>query len=155
MNRFGYGAKLLAASVVWGCLASASAGVYKWTDADGRVHFGDRPPSSAAAEPIAVVPPTSLGSGHTGGSSTDGIRSLADQLEQERLAREQNQAEQSRIEMDAREICQRLAARLKHMDSISVFYRLNAQGERVFLSDAEGDALREKARQRYSDQCGA
>ncbi len=155
MIRFGYGAKFVIAALAWACLAPASAGVYKWTDADGRVHFGDRPPTSVEAEPIAVVPPTSLGSGGAGPGASERLRSMADRLEQERLAREQTLAEQSRIEMQAQESCQKLAARLRHMDSISVFYRLNVQGEREFLSDAEGDALRERMRTRYSDQCGA
>ena len=28
--------------------------VYKWTDADGRVYFGDRPPEGAAVQEIAI-----------------------------------------------------------------------------------------------------
>lgn len=34
--------------------ALASAQIYRWTDADGRVHFGQRPP--AGAEQIEVRP---------------------------------------------------------------------------------------------------
>jgi len=33
---------------------TAAAGVYKWTDAEGRVHFGDRPPAGAASETVAI-----------------------------------------------------------------------------------------------------
>ncbi|MDX1754578.1 MAG: DUF4124 domain-containing protein [Marinobacter sp.] len=157
MNCCGYGAKVVAVLLVWGSAVLVHAGVYKWTDADGRVHFGDRPPASAEAEPIAVVPPASLGSDDSARNpgQSDRIRSFADRLEQERLVREQNRAEQHRIETKAQESCQRLAARLHHMDSISVFYRLDERGERVFLSDAEGDAYRVRMRQRYNDQCGA
>jgi len=34
--------------------AGARADVYRWTDAQGRVHFGDRPPAGAASEPVEV-----------------------------------------------------------------------------------------------------
>jgi glutaredoxin len=43
--------------VVIGAVCSSAAfasGVYKWTDADGRVHFGDRPPADAAAEEVKI-----------------------------------------------------------------------------------------------------
>jgi glutaredoxin-like YruB-family protein len=43
---------LLALFVVAG--GAAAAGVYKWTDAEGRVHFGDRPPTGAASETVAI-----------------------------------------------------------------------------------------------------
>lgn len=31
-------------------------GVYQWKDAQGKVHFGDNPPKSAASEKVAVTP---------------------------------------------------------------------------------------------------
>lgn len=34
--------------------AAFATGVYKWTDADGRVHFGDRPPEGAAAQEVKI-----------------------------------------------------------------------------------------------------
>lgn len=34
----------------------ASAGVYRWTDANGKVHFGDRPPAEAKTEQVNITP---------------------------------------------------------------------------------------------------
>ncbi len=34
--------------------ATPAAGVYKWTDADGRTHFGDRPPEEVVAQEIKI-----------------------------------------------------------------------------------------------------
>ncbi len=34
--------------------AAPAAGVYKWTDADGRTHFGDRPPEEVVAQEIKI-----------------------------------------------------------------------------------------------------
>jgi glutaredoxin len=34
--------------------ATPAAGVYKWTDADGRTQFGDRPPEDVAAQEINI-----------------------------------------------------------------------------------------------------
>jgi glutaredoxin len=35
---------------------AVAAGIHKWTDADGNVHFGDRPPWDAASEVVSVRP---------------------------------------------------------------------------------------------------
>ena len=45
------------------CLAVFAASalaqpVYKWTDAQGVVHYGDRPPADAATEEVPIEPPT-------------------------------------------------------------------------------------------------
>jgi len=34
--------------------AALAAGVYKWTDADGRAHFGDRPPEDIAVQEVKI-----------------------------------------------------------------------------------------------------
>ncbi len=44
------------------CVTLTSApvlgGVYKWTDTDGTVHFGDRPPADAGTESVDIRPNT-------------------------------------------------------------------------------------------------
>ncbi len=43
---------LLLACVLW--MPAAAEPLYRWVDASGRVHFGDRPPATAAARPVQV-----------------------------------------------------------------------------------------------------
>jgi predicted secreted Zn-dependent protease len=38
-------------------ISNAAAQVYKWTDEAGHVHYGDHPPESSAAKPMASVEP--------------------------------------------------------------------------------------------------
>ena len=50
-------------SIAFACLALFAASalaqpVYKWTDAQGVVHYGDRPPADAATEEVPIEPPT-------------------------------------------------------------------------------------------------
>ncbi|MCP5149856.1 MAG: glutaredoxin family protein [Chromatiales bacterium] len=45
------------AVVLWAsCAAPSAAEIHKWTDALGRVHFGDRPPRDVNAEVVTVRP---------------------------------------------------------------------------------------------------
>lgn len=53
--------------------AAFAADVYKWTDADGRVHFGDRPPAGLSIQEIRIRSfdgPAEV-TGGTGGSIVD------------------------------------------------------------------------------------
>lgn len=140
------------------------AGVYKWVDENGRVHFGDRPPGQGNSETVTIRPaPRTTPSASTDSASpaanpvasADRIRSYADQLQEERLAREEARAEQQQADAERRAACQQLAARIRNMERISVFYNLDESGEREYLSDAEGDAHRERIRQRYARHCDA
>ena len=43
---------------------STNAGVYKWVDANGQTHFGDRPPAQAASSEVTVkAAPASVDAG--------------------------------------------------------------------------------------------
>ena len=46
---------LIALMLVLALVASATE-IHQWKDADGNIHFGDRPPASAAAEIVTVKP---------------------------------------------------------------------------------------------------
>ena len=50
---------LFTALIVWSGMASAV--VYKWIDAQGKVHYGDRPPDGVQAEVVEFSAPTSRG----------------------------------------------------------------------------------------------
>lgn len=43
------------------CLAaSAEAGVYKWTDANGKVHYSDQPPPAAEVQKVPIRKPEGI-----------------------------------------------------------------------------------------------
>jgi hypothetical protein len=46
-------------------VADGQAQVYKWVDASGRVHYGDRPPEAAKVEQIRMPPPAPASASRT------------------------------------------------------------------------------------------
>lgn len=48
---------VLAALLALGSACALAQPVFKWTDAQGLVHYGDAPPSNAAVEQVAIEPP--------------------------------------------------------------------------------------------------
>jgi hypothetical protein len=71
----------------WLLATATQAQVYKWMDAAGQVHYGDRPPAQVPTEQLEVVPPPA-------DSAATGLRSGERQLlqtittEERRLTRE-------------------------------------------------------------------
>ncbi len=54
------GTAVLLAATAFASAASATE-IYRWVDADGTVHFGDRPPADHPVQQIQVLPPTGAG----------------------------------------------------------------------------------------------
>ena len=133
--------------------ASLNAGVYRWVDAEGRTHFGDRPPAQIASTEL-VTKSDSPGPDSTDRNRQQKINAFLEQKKKEREAQQaaSAKADQQAVKLAAR--CRKLNARLKYMDSISTFYNLNDQGERVFVSESENKQIRERFQNKVQGICG-
>lgn len=71
----------------WLLATATQAQVYKWTDAAGQVHYGDRPPAQVPTEQIEIIPPPA---DSTAAGLRPGERQLLQTIttEERRLARE-------------------------------------------------------------------
>ena len=95
---------VLLCALVWS-LPAAASGVYKWVDAQGKVHYSERAPSSGDNVPIRTAPPSSNSEPELSqGESVRGadgncltIKCVADEMEQSRLQREAEYAKQRAI----------------------------------------------------------
>ncbi|MFL1468190.1 DUF4124 domain-containing protein [Marinobacter sp. DUT-3] len=133
--------------------AVSVAEVYRWVDEDGRTHFGDRPPTQAASQEVKVESAPA----RVDNSARDRQQKVNAFLEQKQQERDQQRAADAKAEKQAAkraEQCSKLRARLKYMDSVSTFYNLNEQGERVFVSESENTRIRERFRKKVEETCG-
>ncbi|ALY88589.1 DUF4124 domain-containing protein [Pseudomonas aeruginosa] len=114
---------------LWFCVALmpvlAQADIYRWTDAQGKVHFSATPP--AGAQRVEVRPQVVE---RTAAAERAGQRQAA-------LAEE----------------CGRLRQQLSQLERGGRFYRQDAGGGPVYLSDAELDAIRRELASRESERC--
>ncbi|WP_297793396.1 DUF4124 domain-containing protein [uncultured Marinobacter sp.] len=128
------------------------AEVYRWVDSEGRTHFGDRPPAQAASQEVKVESAPA----RVDDAARDRQQKMNAFLEQRQQERDQQRAADAKAEKQAAkraELCTRLRARLKHMDSVSTFYNLNEEGERVFVSESENTRIRERFRKKVNETC--
>lgn len=54
MTRINFGAAAMAAIAFLAAVTALAGEVHRWIDADGRVHYGDKPPPGAPSRPVAV-----------------------------------------------------------------------------------------------------
>jgi Domain of unknown function (DUF4124) len=115
--------------------------VYRWVDEQGKVHYGERPPSGATAKAVddkLATPP---------GAPAPKAASDASQQERDfqrrRLEREQRAAREQKAAEKAKRDCERERSRLAQLRTARrVPAGVDAKGDRRYLSDGErADAI--------------
>ena len=156
----------IAVLTVFACLMTeAQAQVYCWNTKDGKRQCGDTPPPGVKATAMgapaapAVSPPPA---GAKDAASKDAKKAPLTPAEQEQEFRKRQleaqkareKEEQARRDADAKnENCERAREALRTFESGQRIARMDKQGERVYLDDAQVAQEAEKARQAVQRSC--
>ena len=120
---------------------AAHAQAYRWVDEQGKVHYGERPPSGAKASPIQdklATPP---------GASAPKAAPDASQQERDfqrrRMEREQKEASEQKAAEKAKQQCERERSRLAQLRNVRrIQSGVDEKGNLRYMSDAErADAI--------------
>lgn len=130
--------------MAWSTLASAV--VYKWVDAQGKIQYGDRPPDGVHAEvveglghdsrPASAAPPAAKPSGP---ASTPDVK----------------KAVQSDVSATREKQCADAQERYKKLIEGRHIYKTGDNGERVYLSSQEIDEERVNAKKDIDEVCNS
>ena len=142
-------ATLLTLFVASGALASE---IYKWTDAEGNVHYGDVP-VSAQSERLAIKSkPTN--SSRVQAQTQARVDTRARQREAAAQPPDGPSPEELRAEAEQRaEQCTSSRTQLQKFLTSRRIYREDEDGERVYMDEAEMQATREQAENRVEEYC--
>jgi hypothetical protein len=146
---------LMGFCVLLGCSAAAwGAGVYKWVDEDGQIHYGDRPQGEDVESVKTAPAPSSVPPAATAEEDRlEKQRRLLDAYEKERRD-QQAAAEKARAEEEQRQKnCAQARDRLRRFEQAGYLYDLDDNGERVILSDAERARRTDEARREVARWC--
>lgn len=121
----------------------ASAALYKWVDANGRVVYSDQPPVGAKSELVGAAAPP---------SNPDALKELANkeaELKKRQADRLEDANKSAKARTDAQKLatlCSQARAQAAGMRRTDVaMYRLNEKGDRVPMDEtarkAEADRL--------------
>jgi len=133
---------------------SAFAGdIYKWTDAEGNIHYGDRPVGEQPERVAIVSQPTDPAR----------IQAAAQARVESRTAKADAAAEAAaagpspedlQAEADERAArCTTVKAQMQQLVTSRRVYREDANGERVYLDESETLAARERVENQIAEFC--
>lgn len=136
--------------------APAGAEIYKWTDAQGEIHYGDQPPSSTTPKPFHLQTSEAAEV-----RAAEARRQAADQAARKRLeqgkAREAASKQLAANEEEARrkaENCQRARANLEMLQRANLrLTTVDSQGQTRVLDAAARQAEMERASQAIAENC--
>lgn len=134
MRAHGFGLAVLMAAA---CTTAHSDAIYRWTDEDGHVHYGDHAPGGTDAVVIRAGGATAprAPAGDDARPRREKQRRLLDAFEKEREERLAKRA-QARAERQARDArCAALRAQLEHTREAQYLYREGKGGRRDVLSN--------------------
>lgn len=126
-----------------------AAGLFKWTDKNGVVHFSDQPHNDPKAERVAMprastpaAPPPAPEHNGSESNPADAVRER-----QEALARHQQEVRAANCEIARRT--------LEHNQNIRRMFRLDENGDRVFLSEEEREEVLKRSQDDIAQWCDA
>jgi hypothetical protein len=139
-----------------GFVDGASAQQFRWIDKDGRVQYGDTPPPGVKA--TRLKPPPAGSASAPAAAKKDGDKPLSPEAafrkRQEEQAAEDKKSAQASADAEAkRQNCESARGQLRSIQAGQRMSTTNAQGERVFLDDAQIAAERARAEQAVAASC--
>jgi hypothetical protein len=140
---------LFAALIAWSGMASAV--VYKWVDAQGKLQYGDRPPDGVHAEVVELLIPHA--------ASTRSASTSAPAAKNTAVPAPKDLADKKAVDQDVAQTrdkqCTEAQERYKKLIEGRKLYKTGPDGERQFMNSQEIDTERLNAKQDLDTICNS
>lgn len=127
----------------------ASAEIYRWTDAQGRVHFGAQP-GAVGAQPVEVKPQVV----ERDDATREREARTAQFYDARRAEKEQAQSRNAEANAKRSQECNQLRAKLERINQDGRYFRTDAEGNPVYYEAKEVEAARSRLSTRITERCG-
>lgn len=134
-------------------VTSASAGIYRWTDSEGKVHYGARPPAEAGSSNEVKIRNQAPASGPEPVDREQLRNRYLEQRQRERGEKKKKAEKEREQKMQRKKRCIHARNRLRaYRDSGALYERL-PNSERRYLTDQERKREIAKARREVDRWC--
>jgi hypothetical protein len=128
--------------------------IYKWTDAEGNVHFGDKP-DGARSERVAIVSrPTDRAMVQSQNFACREARDAAAKEKAEAAADAPSEDELQTAAAEKNQKCAEYRQKMQKLVQSRRLYREDEAGERVYLDEAQTISARAEVEGQISEYCG-
>ena len=128
---------LIAIALFCTATLSLAGKIYKWTDSEGNIHYGERPPSGQSQQiHVPSAPPASATPAAAPTTPTDTTKNLLDAFDKDSKDK-QEAADKAAKEKATRDTnCSNARKRIAGLKMGGRQYEVTEQGERHYLDDA-------------------
>ena len=133
------------------CQTPAAAGVYRWVDEQGNVHYGDRPPSKKDSTELEVK--STPAPAPEDAARRAKTQRLLDAIATERERKEQATAKAEADQAKQEHNCRRARRQVEFYERANTVFRQDTDGERHYLSETERTEVLAKAKRMVSKWC--
>ena len=132
----------------------SAAGIYKWVDEQGRVHYTDKPPK-ATAEEMNIKTRGNSSAALSDAERRERQQRLLNLFEQERAEARQKREQEKQRKTELARNCALALDRLRNLERASYLYELDDQGNRIVLPNDQRDQEIKQTKQFLAQQCKA
>ena len=133
-------------------VSPVSAGIYKWTDSEGNVHFGDRPADTKSATELNIQYNNNTGITNSSGNKKEREYLLKKIDEEKRADADKKKKQNAKVKRN-RELCKSYKSRYQSIIQSSRSYIMSPDGERTYLSGEQREARKKKLKKGMSRYC--
>jgi len=137
-------------------IAAGASEIYKWTDAEGNVHYGDRPAGEYAnsTERLFIVSrPTDPGQVQAMIDARHERQAAATEAHEKRAEEEKSYSQKKAEAADRAKQCESARASLQKYVQSRRLYRLDDNGERVYLDEQQTQEARDRMQAQVEEYC--
>lgn len=129
------------------------AEIYKWTDENGNVQFGDNPGVGVKAEKIEIKEASPAGIDQEVKKRLEKQEKLLKVLDEERNEKEEIKLAKEKEKEKRKKNCARFRDYKKRLDASGPIYDLDEEGNRVYFSEEENKAERQRVERLVREWC--
>lgn len=127
--------------------------IYKWTDAEGNVHFGDKPVGAAPVKLAIASRPTDQAAVQAQNAARREARATAATEAAEAAAKLPSAEELRAAAVEKDQKCAEYRQKMQALVQSRRIYNEDENGERVYLDEAETIAARAKVEEQVNEYC--
>jgi len=145
---------LVSIGLLQGLDVSRAGEIYKWVDAKGRTHFGDKPPeANESTTTVEVTPPSSPALDPNLVERRRKQQKLLEVFSGERKEREKLRREDKAYKAALKKKCAKTRRTLTAVDRANLLYKKDKDGNRQYVNDAQREKLVRELKSSLKKNC--
>jgi hypothetical protein len=134
--------------------SAVASEIYRYTDANGEIHYVDRPTGAPSEERVAISSkPTNPAQAQARAAQRYATDPSAGATEEDRQEETKSRAERAAEAKETEQKCQQYRDQLESYVTSRRLYREDENGERVYLDEAERQEARSKVEELIVENC--